>query len=225
VGAALAAALVAAGCTADEPAAQARPKPPAERLATARAQLEKAPSVSFTLKADGLPGKAVGISGAKGTGRFDPPSFKGTLNATVAGVTGAVEVVAVEQDVFMKFFTPDFTKIDPATYDAPNPAQLFNPQTGITSLLGRTEGLAAGGRTRDGADVLDTFSGTLPGAAVADLLVRGDRAATYDVRYGVTAPGGELRSVVITGAFYPGSTSTYTLRLKELGAPVEITRP
>ena len=204
---------------------KAPPVPPAQQLAAARDKLESSPAVTFTLAADGLPGKAVGVSGAKGTGTFTPPAFKGTLNATVAGVTGTVDVIAVDQDVFMKFFTPGYNKIDPKTYGAPNPAQLFNKQTGVTSLIARTTNLAQGPQQRDGSEVLDTFTGKLPGSAVADLLVIGDRNGTYDVTYGVTDSGKELRTVVLKGPFYAGSTSTYTLRLTSLGQPVAITRP
>ncbi|HEY7718029.1 MAG TPA: LppX_LprAFG lipoprotein [Pedococcus sp.] len=221
----LAVALGASACTGDEDAAEAKGQTPAELLASARTKLETSPSVSFTLESAGLPGKAVGISGAKGTGRFTPPAFKGTLNATINGVTGAVDVIAVERDVFMKFFTPGYNPIDPADYGAPNPAQLFDTKTGITSLVDKTQGLEKDATVRDGADVLATMKGTLRGAAVADLLVVGDRAGTFDVTYGVTDRSHELRTVVLTGPFYEGATSTYTLRLKRLDQPVEITRP
>ncbi|NYG07035.1 lipoprotein LprG [Phycicoccus badiiscoriae] len=218
------AALTLVGCTSkgDAPVKEGTP---AEQLAAARANLEKSPAVSFTLESTGLPSKAVGVSAAKGTGLFTPPSFKGTLNATVAGLTGTVDVIAVEQDVFMKFFTPGYNKIDPATYGAPNPARLFDKATGITSLIAKTQSLAKGDTVRDGGDVLASFTGTLPGAAVADLLVIGDRTATFDVTYGVTQGGHELRTVVLKGPFYPGATSTYSLRLKSLPQPVAITRP
>ncbi|NNM47932.1 LppX_LprAFG lipoprotein [Knoellia koreensis] len=217
-------AVVLAGCSGggDKKTAD---KPPAERLAAARATLEKAPAVSFTLESQGLPSKAIGVSGAKGTGLFTPPSFKGTLNATINGVTGTVEVIAVEQDVYLKFFTPGYNKIDPKTYGAPNPAQLFDTKTGVTSLVGDTTDLKAGGRTRDGAAVLDTFTGKVPGDAVADLFVIGDRSGTFDITYGVTDEGNELRSVVLKGPFYAGSTSTYTVRLSSLPQAVAITRP
>ena len=218
----VAALLVGCSGTATPDATEA---PPAEQLATARANLEKSPAVTFTLASTGLPSKAIGVSGAKGTGLFRPPSFQGTLNATVSGVTGTVDVIAVEQDVFMKFFTPTYNKIDPADYGAPNPAQLFNTETGITALIGKTEKVAAGGTKREGSDVLQTFTGTVPGAAVADLLVIGDRDGTFDETYGVTTTGKELRSVVLSGPFYPGPTATYTLGLKSLAQPVAITRP
>lgn len=198
---------------------------PAQQLAVARANLEKSPAVTFTLAATGLPGKAVGVSAAEGTGVFTPPSFQGTLNASIKGITGTVQVVAVEKDVYMKFFTPSFVKIDPAKYGAPNPAQLFNTSTGITSLITRTQDLAKASTVRDGADVLNTFTGKLPGSAVADLLVTGDRKGTFDVTYGVTRSDKQLRTVVIKGPFYTGATSTYTLHLTSLAKAVAITRP
>ena len=222
---AAAVALGASACTGGEEQAKAKGQTPAELLSSARAKLESSPSVSFTLESANLPGKAVGISGAKGTGRFTPPSFKGTLNATINGATGTVDVIAVEKQVWMKFFTPGYNPIDPADYGAPNPAQLFDTKTGITSLVDRTQGVQKEGTVRDGADVLATVKGSLPGSAVADLLVVGDRKATFDVSYGITDRGGELRRVVLTGPFYQGATSTYTLRLKRLDQPVEITRP
>ena len=224
VAAMLAVALLASACTGDGEA-EARAQTPAELLAAGRASLEKSPSVTFTLESQGLPGKAVGISAAEGTGRFDPPAFAGTLNASVQGVTGKVDVIAVEQDVYMKFFTPDYNQIDPADYGAPNPAALFDTDTGITSLADKTTGLEKDAQVRDGADVLATLKGTVPGSAVADLLVVGDRSGTFEITYGVTTPGQELRKVVLTGPFYAGSTSTYTLRLKRLDQAVDIARP
>jgi lipoprotein LprG len=222
--AAVAVLLTLAGCSGDG-GRKAAEEPPAQRLAAARTKLEKSPAVGFTLVSEGLPSKAIGVSGAKGTGLFQPPSFKGTLNATVGGVTGTVDIIAVEQDVYMKFFTPGYTKIDPAQYGAPNPAQLFNTSTGVTSLVDRTTGLAAGARSRDGATILDTFTGRVPGSAVADLFVIGDRSGTFDITYGVAEDGGDLRTVVLKGPFYAGSTATYNLRLTSLPQAVAISRP
>jgi lipoprotein LprG len=224
---ALLACLVAlSGCTgSDSPKPTKTEQTPAQRLAAARTALEASPAVDFELTSAGLPAKAVGVSGAKGTGLFKPPSFKGTLNATIAGVTGTVEVIAVEQDVYLKFFTPGYNKINPSDYGAPNPAQLFNTQTGITSLIGKTSDAATGPQQRDRSDVLDTITGTVPGSAVADLFVIGDRSGTFDITYGITHDSKDLRTVVLKGPFYAGTTATYTLRLKALDQAVAITRP
>jgi lipoprotein LprG len=224
---ALLACLVAlSGCTgSDAPKPTKTGQTPAQRLAAARNALEASPAVDFELTSAGLPGKAVGVSGAKGTGLFKPPSFKGTLNATIAGVTGTVEVIAVEQDVYLKFFTPGYNQVDPSDYGAPNPAQLFNTQTGITSLIGETTDAARGPQQRDRSAVLDTITGKVPGSAVADLFVIGDRSGTFDITYGITHDSKDLRTVVLKGPFYAGTTATYTLRLKALDRAVAITRP
>ena len=81
------AALALVGCSSGGEA-PAKEGTPAEQLAAARTKLESSPAVTFTLVATDLPSKAIGVSAAKGTGLFTPPSFKGTLNATIAGVTG-----------------------------------------------------------------------------------------------------------------------------------------
>jgi lipoprotein LprG len=221
----VATALVLGGCSGDGDDEGAPQASPAQALDAARDRLVSSPAVAFTLASEGLPSKAVGVSAAKGTGLFTPPSFKGTLNATIRGVTGTVDVIAVEQDVYLKFFTPGYAKIDPKDYGAPNPAQLFNQQTGVTSLVDKTSGLARGPKQRDGSDVLDTFTGTVPGSAVADLFVIGDESGTFDITYGVTDTDHELRKVVLEGPFYAGSTATYTLHLKRLAEAVAITRP
>ena len=199
--------------------APAKEGTPAEQLAAARDNLEKSPAVTFTLDATGLPSKAIGVSAAKGTGLFTPPSFQGTLNATIAGVTGTVEVIAVEQDVYMKFFTPGYNKIDPADLwrAQPRPAvqqgdRHHQPDRQDPEPAPRVS------QVRDGSDVLTSFTGKVPGAAVADLFVIGDRTGTFDVTYGVTQSGKELRTVLLKGPFYAGSTSTYSLRLKSLAA-------
>jgi len=92
-----------------------------------------------------------------------------------------------------------------------------------------------GKKIRVGPDVLKTISGTLPGESVVDLLNIGDATKSFRVTYGITDPGGELRTVTMTGPFYKGATSTpatstpatstYMLTLDKYGAPVEISKP
>ncbi|MHB8273253.1 MAG: hypothetical protein ACYDC9_00560, partial [Dermatophilaceae bacterium] len=62
-----------------------------------------------------------------------------------------------------------------------------------------------------------------------------DGTKTFDVTYGITDPGGELRTVTLVGPFFQGATSTpaistaatstYVLTLDRYGAPVEISKP
>jgi lipoprotein LprG len=140
-------------------------------------------------------------------------------------------VVALDNVLYVKLpFTTEFAPIDPKAYNAPNPAQLFATEGGITSLVTATTNPVEGKATRAGADVLRTISGKLPGDSVAKLLNVGDATKTFDVTYGITDPGGELRSVTMTGPFYKGATatpatSTYVLTLDKYGVPVEISKP
>ena len=215
-----------AGCSSDA----ASPNPTsgvsaAEALAAVKAKVDAASSVHLTLAGKGLPDRVSGVVSADGVGTH-APAFKGTLQVKVNGTQAATDVVAVGGKVYVKLpFTTISTAVDPATLGAPNPAQLFAVDNGITALLTATQNPVAGERTRKGNEVLRTYSGTLSGAQVADLLVVGDRATTFRATYGVTDPGGELRTVELTGRFYPGADSTYDLTLDKYGEPVEITKP
>jgi lipoprotein LprG len=218
----LAAALSACSSSADKPAQQLTAT---QQLAAAKAKADAATSMHLTLRSSGIPASANGALGADGSGTHTP-AFKGTLDARIGGFQAKVEVVAIGQLLYLKLpFTTQFAQVDPKEYNAPNPAQLFAPAGGITSLMTETTDLVEGKATRQGADVLKTITGKLPGTSVVKLLSIGDAAKTFDVTYGITDPGGELRSVTIVGPFYQGATSTYILTLDKYGAPVEISKP
>ena len=202
----------------------------AEQLAAAKAKADAATSMHLTLRSSGIPETANGVLAADGSGTH-APAFKGTLDARIAGFSAKVEVVAIDKLLYLKLpFTTEFTEADPKEYNAPNPALLFAKEGGITSLMTATTNLVEGKATRSGADVLKTITGKLPGANIVKLLNFGDPAKTFDVTYGITEPGGELRSVTLVGPFFKSGTSTpvtstYTVTLDKYGAPVEISKP
>ena len=198
---------------------------PSEQLAAAKANFDAASSVHLTLTSSGVPATVNGAIGAEGTGTH-APAFKGTLNARISGFEAKVDVVAINRQLFVKLpFTSGFTQADPKTYSAPDPAQLFATSGGVSSLLTDTQNPVEGPKVRVGSEVLQTITGTLPGATVAKLLNIGDATKSFSVTYGITDPGNELRTVTMTGPFYAGATSTYTLTLDKYGAPVEISKP
>jgi lipoprotein LprG len=200
-------------------------KTPAQQLAAAKAKVDAATSMHATLRSSGIPDSVNGALGADGVGTH-APAFKGTLDARISGFEAKVDVVSVDKLLYVKLpFTTQFVQADPKTYNAPDPAQLFAAQGGITSLLTATTNPVQGPKIRVGSDVLTTISGTLPGATVAKLLNVGDATKTFKVTYAITDPGGELRTTTMTGPFYQGATSTYTLTLDQYGAPVEISKP
>ncbi len=197
----------------------------AQQLAAAKAKADAATSMHLTLRSSGIPESANGALGADGSGTHTP-AFKGTLDARISGFQAKVEVVAIDKLLYLKLpFTTQFAEVNPKDYNAPNPALLFAVDGGVTSLLTSTTNPVEGKPTREGADVLKTITGKLPGERIAKLLNIGDATKTFDVTYGLTDPGGELRKVTVVGPFFQGATSTYTLTLDKYGDPVEISEP
>jgi lipoprotein LprG len=179
----------------------------AQQLAAAKVKVDAATSMHLTVRSSNLPASVNGVLGADGTGTH-APAFKGTLSARISGFEAKVDVVAINKLLYVKLpFTTQFVQADPKKYNAPDPAQLFAKQGGVTSLLTATTNPVTGPKTRAGSDVVQTITGTLPGAAVKKLLNVGDPTKPFKVTYGITEPGGELRTVTMTGPFY-GSTSS-----------------
>ena len=219
-----------AACSGPDKAPDARTPTAAEQLAAAKAKADAATSLHLTLRSSGIPASANGVLGADGSGTH-APAFKGTLDARIAGFSAKVEVVAIDRALYLKLpFTTEFVQADPKEYNAPDPAQLFATQGGITSLITATTNPVEGKATRAGAEVLTTITGKLAGSSVKKLLNVGDATKTFDVTYGITDPGGELRSVRVVGQFFKSetstaATSTYLLTLDKYGAPVDISKP
>ena len=224
--------LMTAACSAasDQPAAPRTPLTAAEQLAAAKAKADAATSMHLTLRSSGVPDSVNGALGADGSGTH-APAFKGTLDARISGFQVKVEVVALGEVLYVKLpLTTGFTQIDPKKYHAPNPAQLFATEGGIASLMTATTNPVEGKQTRAGAEVLRTITGKLAGDRVVKALSIGNATKPFDVTYGITDPGGELRTVTVVGPFYQGATSTpvtstYVLTLDKYGAPVEISKP
>jgi lipoprotein LprG len=203
---------------------QSQPSP-AQQLAAAKAKVDAAPSVHLGLVSGNVPQGATGVVSADGWGKH-PPAFKGTFKVTLKGVQADAEITSLGGEVYAKLpLVPGTNRIDPKAFGLPDPAVLFSPDKGITTLLTATTSPVAGEQVRQGSEVLSTISGSLPGRIVTDLFLVGDSNGTFAATYGLT-DGGELRRVVLTGPFFgAGTTSTYTLTLDQYGQPVTITKP
>lgn len=198
---------------------------PAQQLAAAKTKVDAAPSVHLKLASANVPQGASGVVSADGWGKH-PPAFKGTFKVTLKGVQADAEITSIGGEVYAKLpLIPGTNKIDPKTFGLPDPAVLFSPDQGLTTLLTATTAPVAGDKVRQGSEVLSTIKGSLPGKAVTDLFLIGDSSGTFSVTYGLT-DSQELRQVVITGPFFgAGTTSTYTLTLDQYGQPVTISKP
>ena len=216
-------ALALAGCSGEDAAPQ---RPPAERLAAAKAVFDAAGAVALDLSSRGVPSVENGVTAARGDGVISPtePKFQGTITGTVGGVAGTIDAIAIGETAYLKLFTPEYEETDLDTLNAPNPALFFDPATGISSLLTQTGEPAAGGQTRSGREVLTKIDGTLPGARIEELFHLGDGTGTFTVSYGITDTD-ELRTATLVGPFFAGVEATYLLTLTDYGAPVAISRP
>lgn len=198
---------------------------PEERLAAAKATLDKTSGVRITLATEKLPKGVDGLLGAAGVGTH-APAFDGSIRVATSGFTADVDVVAVDGVVWAKLpFTTEFVEVDPADYNAPDPAQLMATEGGLSSLLTAVEDVKAGDQVREGEAVLSTYTGTLPGDAVSSVIPSAAADADYDARFTLD-DSDRLSRVVMTGPFYPEADRvTYTVDFEQYGIEKQIQAP
>lgn len=219
--------LVISGCTGEAAEEEEVTPTPAQRLAAAQQRIEQAEAITIDLSSTGVPGGVNGVQSATGTGVIDGDTvrFEGEFQGRVSGITANAGILAIGEDAYMKLFTPDYEPVDLSELGAPNPTAFFAPDTGIASLIEATTEVAEGdGPVRQGRDVLDQFTGSLPGDKVQALLHLGGPDTTFDVTYGLTSDN-ELRKATLEGEFYEGAQSVYTLLLTDYGTVIPIEAP
>lgn len=196
-----------------------------DALASAKQQLDDTPGIELELTTEKLPDGVEGILSAVGTATH-APAFDGDLKVQVNSLTAEVPVVSVDGAVYATLpFSDKFVEIDPADYAAPDPAELMAPESGISSWLTATTDVEAGDEVRSGEQVLTTYSGTLPGDAVAPVIPTASADGTFDVDFRLDDED-RLVDAVITGPFYgDGGDVTYDLKLSAYGTNKDITAP
>jgi lipoprotein LprG len=129
----------------------------------------------------------------------------------------------VDGTVYAELPIVGWQEIDPADYGAPNPADLMDTSTGISTLFTATQDAEVGDSTRDGSEVLTTIDGTIPGADVQALFPSaGDD--TFDVSYTLTDDN-DIEAITVTGPFYGDADVTYDLDFDLDADSVEIEAP
>jgi lipoprotein LprG len=198
---------------------------PGEVLAQAKATLDETSGVRITLETEKLPPSVDGIVRATGVGTHGP-AFEGDLTVATGGITADVPVVAAQGKVFAKLpFTTEYVEVDPSAYGAPDPAGLMEPEGGLSSLLSDVEGVEEGEQVRSGEDVLSTYRGTVPGAAVASIVPSASPDSDFEATFTLD-DGDRLREAELTGPFYPQVDDvTYTITFEEYDTTADITVP
>lgn len=194
-----------------------------QRLSQAKHDFDRAKFIHITLNATTLPTDLpAALQSADGTGTH-APAFTGTVEVRT-GLTITAPVVAVNDTVYAKFPFAGWTRLDPAKYGAPDPANLLDRQSGVSALLVETQQPKRTGSRRSGHEVLSTISGTLPGQAVHRLFPSSG-GADFTVVYTLSSDN-HLTGMTITGPFYAGhSDATYKLDLDTHATPVTIRAP
>jgi lipoprotein LprG len=217
----LAASSVLAGCSgSDQPS-----NSPRTTLAAAKRNLDRTSSVRIGLATPRLPSGVSGLLSAQGVGTH-APAFDGTIKVAAGGITADATVVAVHGRVLAKLpFTTRFVTIDPADYGAPDPAELMSSKGGLSSLLTSAEHVEAGRQVRQGKVVLHSYTGSVPGRAVAAVLPSASAKAGFNATFTVTDQQ-RLTKAVLTGPFYPRAGDvTYTVTFDDYGIRKHISAP
>jgi lipoprotein LprG len=201
---------------------------PEEALAAAKKTLDETSGVNVELVTKDLPSGVTGITSAEGTG-VHPSAFQGTFALSVNGLPADADVIAVNGKTYAKnsLLLPDWTEIDPATYGAPDPAKLMDPDGGFSGLLSAAEDVKQGDTVRGGKDnkeVLTEYTGTIASDAVSALIPSAE--GDFDFTYAISKDD-ELRQAVLKGAFYGKDHGdlTYTLNLDDYGTVKDIQAP
>ncbi len=218
-----AAAFVLSGCKGSGSDPSTPEQTPEDRLAAAKSSFDAAEFIGFTLQTDSLPDSIQGLISAEGTGTHDP-AFTGKVKVHTTLTDISAPLIAVDGLVYADLPFAGWSDLDPADYGAPDPADLIDPDVGISSLFTATENAAEGESSRDGDIVLTTIDGTLPGEAVQGVFPSAG-SDDFDVAYTLTADD-DVDKVTVTGPFYGGADDvTYTIDLDLAADPVDIEAP
>lgn len=198
---------------------------PAQVMEQAKKKYDEASSVRIALSTQSTPTSGNGVLAATGD-VTRAPAFKGDVKVVISGLTATVPITSVGGKVYAKLpLQTKFSVIKPSEYGAPDPADFADPATGLSSLLTQLDGLKKKGQTRSAETILTTYTGTLPGSAVKQVIPSAVSQETYATSVGVDEKG-FARTVTVTGPFFSGSQDvTYDVLLDSYDKGVTITAP
>ncbi len=203
------------------------PVDPAQLLRDAKQSIDSASAVHFTLTSQNVTaGAGPLITGGEGDARR-PNSFSGSLSVIAGGFSLSVNVVSTGGVFYAKTpLSSGYDRTAPSAYGFGDPAQLLDPNHGLSSLLSACTGPVNRDADRLNGEELDEVGCSVPGARVAALLTSADPAQPVQATIGVDATTHQLRRVVLVGPFFvKAHSSTFTVVLDKYGENVTITPP
>lgn len=198
---------------------------PGDVMGTAKAILDDTSGVHLVLETPKLPDEVSGVTKAEGIATHQP-GFEGAIDLVYSGINANVKVIAVGGSVGAVLpFTRDYVDVDPADYNAPDPAGLMDPDAGISAWLTKAKGVEKDRSVRDGDEVLTSYQGTLDGTVVVSAIPSADSNATFPATFTIDEDG-RLRTASVTGPFYQGKPElTYEVTFTEYDTKKEIAAP
>ena len=227
----LLAAVAAAGCAPAEPTATPTPSPtpPPSAPSILAASGERMAAVdsfrfSLTHENGGTPvASGLVLSDVEGD-VVKPDGLSLSLGATFSGFFVAVELVALDGVTYM---TNPVTQVWEVQDAGLNPLALFDPATGIDSIMRDLAEPALEGRdTIDGADT-HRITGRLPSESLLPLLSTVAPGLTVDSEVWIGVDDSYLRRVVFRGPVVEGDGDNVVriIELSNFNAAVEIEAP
>ena len=203
----------------------AKDKSPQAVLAEAKQKFDDAKSVHLALTTADKPTSGDAVLGADGT-LTHQPAFDGKVTVVLGGFNAAVPVIAVDGKVYAKLpLTPKYVAINPSEYSSPDPADFADPAKGISGLLLKLQGARKSGQTRNGDQVLTTYTGTLSGDLVKPIIPSASASGSYKTTVGIDQDG-RIATLTISGGFFAHDGDvTYQLVFDNYGKTVTIAAP
>ncbi|HET9731800.1 MAG TPA: LppX_LprAFG lipoprotein [Acidimicrobiales bacterium] len=194
-------------------------------LQKAKAKVDASPSVHFVLTSTNVSLSGTNLVSGQGD-LARPSSLKGTFAVAVSGFTANVKVASVGGVFEAQLpFAAHYSKTNPSNFGLTDPAELLDPQRGLTKLLTLAQNPRLGPTRRDGGELLDTVSYTVPGTSIP-VLPDANPSQPVQLTVAVDPSSYELRSVTLVGPLTSArSDSTYVVTLTNYGERVNITLP
>ena len=195
-------------------------------LAEAKQQLDDTTGVHLALTTPELPDGVSGVLSAEGD-LTKAPAFQGALKVFFSGLTADVPVISVGGKVYAKIppLQVKWNEVDPADYQAPDPAALIDPEGGVPGWLTAAEHVKKGKQEREGKSVVTVYTGSIPGEAVKSAIPTAVAQRSFDAEFRIDEHN-RLVGGTFTGPFYgSGGDVVYDLAISDYGLDKDIKAP
>jgi lipoprotein LprG len=194
-------------------------------LRQAKATVDAAPSVRFSVTSQNVTGTGTSITAGQGD-LARPDSLQGSFTVSIKGFNTTVKVVS-KGGVFEAQlpFQSKYTKTNPASIGLTDPAQLLDPNHGLSNLLTIDTGARSSGQERIGGELLDKVTAMVPGSSIP-VIPDANPAQPVTLVAAVNPKTSQVRQISLTGPFTSeNANTTFVVTLTNYGEAVTITLP